>query len=69
MIAARKHEETALDDGWMTLPQAAAALGCSRLKVMNHVARNELTAGVFADRTLISRESVERLKASRAVPA
>jgi excisionase family DNA binding protein len=62
MPAARKHEEGPLEDGWMTVPQAAAALGCSRLKVMNHVARNELSAGVFADRTLISRESVERLR-------
>jgi hypothetical protein len=62
MDAARKQPESA-DDLWMSQPQAAAELRCSRLKVLSHVARGELVAGTFADRTLISRESVEELKA------
>lgn len=48
-------------DLWMTLRQAALALGESRVAVLQRVARGEVEHAIIANRTHISRESVKRL--------
>lgn len=64
MSAARKTES--LDDTlWIVLPEAAAILGWSRLRVLTRAIKGELEAKHFAGRTVISRESVERILSLR----
>jgi hypothetical protein len=65
MNALRKNLET--NDPWLSVPQAAAELGLSKYLVLSAVAAGELSAGRAAGRTVISRESVARLKEQRAV--
>lgn len=51
-----------MDDPWMSQPKAAEQLGCSRHRVLAYAADGELETSRIADRTVISRESVARLK-------
>lgn len=53
-------------DPWMTLPDAAEALGEVRQTILTRAVKGELEAKHEAGRTLISRASVERVLASRA---
>ncbi len=53
-------------DPWMTLPDAAEALGEARQTVLTRTVKGELEAKHEAGRTLISRASVEKLLADRA---
>lgn len=53
-------------DQWVGLPEAAAQLGESRLKVMSRTVKGELEAQHVAGRTVISRASLDRLLAERA---
>jgi hypothetical protein len=68
MDAARKNVGP-LEDQWLSQPQAAAELNCSRHMILGYIARGELTAAVVAGRTVVSRESVARLKEARAAEA
>jgi hypothetical protein len=68
MPDARKKAEP-LDDRWMSQPKAAAELGCSRQGVLALVAKGELESDYVAERVVISRESVARLKAKRVLEA
>ena len=62
--AARSKKPTArpLDDSWMRVAEAATELGVSRFILMKYAMRGALSAEVHAGYTVISRESVERLK-------
>lgn len=60
MAVERKHDP--LDDGWMSLYAASKALGKPRLTVMKYVLQGALEAENKAGRTLLSRESVEKLR-------
>lgn len=64
MAAASKTDR--LSDQWVGLPQAAAELGESRLKVLSRTVTGELEADHLAGRTVISRASLDRLLADRA---
>lgn len=55
--ARKKHEP--LNDMWMSLPKAAAELGCSRQGILVAIAKGELISDHVADRVVVSRESVE----------
>ena len=57
------------DDRWMSVLKAAAELGCSRQGVLVSVAKGELESNFVAERVVASRDSVARLKESRAQPA
>lgn len=65
MSVARKHEN--LDAAhWMGLVAASKALGETRLRVLTLAIKGEVEAVHVAGRTLVKRESVERLLAQRA---
>jgi hypothetical protein len=64
MEAARKTAEPT-EDLWMSQPQAARALGCSRHGVLAAIAKGELVPGLVAGRSVVSRASVDALVASR----
>lgn len=64
MSVARKAEN--LDDAhWIVLPEAARLLGESRLRVLTRAVKGELEAKHIAGRTIISRESLERILSLR----
>lgn len=48
------------DDPWLSLPQAARALGVSRQTVLLRASRGELDSLSAAGRVLVARASVER---------
>jgi hypothetical protein len=52
-------------DGWLSVPVAAAALGETRLSVLSRIVRGELASQQAAGRTLVRRDSVEALLATR----
>lgn len=60
MDAARKQSE----DRWMTVRQAAKALGIAPQTVYARALDGHLTTEVIAGRRLITRESVERARAA-----
>lgn len=62
---ANTRKATRTRDGWMSVPGAAATLGESRLSVLSRVIRGELVSEQSAGRTVISRDSVEALLATR----
>lgn len=64
MNAARKKVDSV--DPWFSVPQAAAELGMSKYLVLSAIAAGELTASRAAGRTVVSRESVAKLKEARA---
>lgn len=68
MEAARK-QIVPLEDPWMSLPQAAAALRCTRYLVSQFIGRGHLRANLVAGRTYVLREDVERLQAEREASA
>lgn len=49
------------DDGWLTVPGAAKALGESRLSVLSRSLRGELVSEQRAGQTFITRKSVEQV--------
>lgn len=51
-----------VDDPWMTVTDAAEALGLSRFLTMKHAMRGALVVEVHAGHTVISRDSVEKLR-------
>lgn len=50
-----------LDDGWLSLNGAARELGRTRMAVLRYALQGVLVSETKAGRTVISRESVERL--------
>ena len=60
MVATRKSKLQ--EDIWMTLRQAALALGQTRHSVLTRIVKGELEAQIVAGRTVVSRESVERAR-------
>lgn len=68
MKPARKKVEPA-DDRFMSQPKAAAELGCSRQGVLSFIARGELESELVAERVVVTRESVARLKSAREAAA
>lgn len=58
---------TTQTDAWMSIVGAADALGESRLKVLSRAVKGELESATVAGRTVISRASVERVKAAKQV--
>lgn len=60
MPTARK-KAPPVDDRWMTFPEAARRIGITPFKVRSFALRGVLVTEVSAGRTVISRESVERL--------
>jgi hypothetical protein len=64
MANIRKAKQTR--DGWLSVPGAAASLGETRLSVLSRIIRGELVSEQVAGRTVIHRDSVEALLASRA---
>lgn len=64
MAAARKTK--AIADPWMSLVQAAKALGETRQTVLTRAIKGEVEAKFIAGRTVVSRESVRRLQEGRA---
>lgn len=68
MVMARK--KPAKDrDPWISLLEASRVLGESRLAVLTRSVKGEVEAQHIAGRTLVSRASVERLKARKASAA
>jgi hypothetical protein len=65
MATARKTNTPAAADGWVSIGKASRMLGEARLTVMSRVVKGELTAQHIADRTIISRASLEKLLATR----
>ena len=63
MANARKTTRTR--DDWMSVPKAAAALGETRLSVLSRVLRGELISQQGDGRTLVRRDSVDALIATR----
>lgn len=63
MGTARKAD--ALAEKWMTLVEASRLLGETRLKILSRSVKGELEAQHLAGRTVISRESVDRILAER----
>lgn len=63
MDSARKTDDTAapIVDRWMSLNEAAEVLEETRHSVLQRIVRRELEADVVAGRTVVSRESVERV--------
>jgi hypothetical protein len=55
--ARKKHEP--VSDMWLSLPKAAAELGCSRQGILVAIAKGELLSDHVADRVVVSRESVD----------
>lgn len=64
MTIGRKTEREA--DPWMSLGEAARALGESRQKVLARAVKGDVKATHIAGRTLVDRESVKRLVRSLA---
>lgn len=52
-------------DEWMSLPAAERALGESRLTVLNRIVKGDLVGQHIAGRTVVRRDTVERLAAAR----
>jgi hypothetical protein len=52
-------------DPWMSLKEAAKALGMARQTVLTLALKGEVEAQHIAGRTVVTRESVERLLATR----
>ncbi len=52
-------------DSWFSLNQAAGELDESRVAVLQRIARGELAHDIVAGRTVVSRESVEKVKTSK----
>ena len=50
------------EDPWMTLSAAANALGTTRHTLLKRIVKGELIGKIVANRTVVSRESVERLQ-------
>lgn len=65
VTTARKDTEMPVDP-WMSLGDAARALGITRHTVLNRIVAGELKGTVAAGRTLVSRESVAAMKAAKA---
>lgn len=63
MPATRKQEAL---DAWMSIGDAAKALGESKFLVLSRIARGELVSQHIAKRTIVRRDSVEALLAARA---
>ncbi len=63
MSAARKTDQGT--DGWVSLLQGTKLLGESRLKVLARVVKGEVEGQHIAGRTVISRESIEKILAAR----
>ncbi len=63
MSAARKTDYGT--DGWVSLLASTKLLGESRLKVLGRTVKGELESQYIAGRTVISRESIDRLLAQR----
>lgn len=64
MMSARKKRDP-VEDRWMSLPQAAAAIGCSRQGVLISIAKGDLRSEQVAGRIVVSRDSVDSLIARR----
>lgn len=60
MSSARKNVIDAPEDGWLSVPQAARALGIAPATVLQRVLRGELQSQMVAGRTFISADSVTR---------
>ena len=56
---------TTQGDAWLSVQGASDALGESRLKVLSRALKGELESQTVAGRTVISRVSVDRVKASK----
>ncbi len=63
MAAARKKANDS--DAWVSLVEASRLLGESRLMILNRTVKGEIDAKHIAKRTVVSRESIERVLASR----
>lgn len=63
MPTARKATDT--DEEWVSLGAAAKELGESRLKVLTRAVKGELTVKHIAGLTLISRQSLDGLLATK----
>jgi len=64
MNSARK--AAPLPDEWISLPEAARLLGESRHTVLNRSVKGEVEAQFIAGRTIVLRESIQRVLAARA---
>jgi hypothetical protein len=53
-------------DDWMSVPKTAAALGETRLSVLSRIVRGELVAQQVDGRTVVHRDTVDALIATRA---
>lgn len=62
MVSARKKQK--VEDPWMSLAEAARALGASRQTILARAVKGELEAEHIKGRTLVSRLSVERALAA-----
>lgn len=60
MDAVRK---TVTTDRYLSVPQAARALGKANATILSLVLRGDLSGEVVAGRTVVTRESVEQYKA------
>lgn len=61
MTTARK-TQMGEPDAWVSLRAASEMLGQTRHTVLMRIVKGELTGQVIAGRTVVSRESVERVK-------
>ena len=68
-MESRKNTEVAQEDRYLSLSAAALALGASRNGVLGHIARRELETEVVAGRPVVTRASVEKLKAQKSEEA
>jgi excisionase family DNA binding protein len=57
-------DETSARDRYMTVQQAAAALGISRFLLLKRAASGEIATEEVAGRLVVLRESVERARAA-----
>jgi len=64
MDAARKLTDS-LDDPWISMPKAAAELGCTRYLVTQFILRGQLKSTSADGRTFVDRKDVSRLKVKR----
>lgn len=65
MTQTQTRKETEPLDPWMSLGDAAEALGLSRQTVLTRVVAGELTAKHIAGRTVVSRDSVKKSLAKK----
>jgi hypothetical protein len=57
----KKASPAVLEDPWMSVQEAARAVGMTRFKFLQFAMANRVESQITAGRTVVSRESVEKL--------